>query len=258
MSPRWFEGLLWFSDLLGEAVHTVNLNGSLTTLPLAGHSPSGLAFRPDGSLLIASAAKRQLLRYDGDAITLVADVSEAAPADLRDMTIDDTGRAFVSSGAAVAGVIVRLDLDGQIAIVADELARPIGMDVMRDGKTLIVAEAAAQRLTAFTIAADGSLANRRVFAEGLAAPPEYLALDDAGGAWISMRGANQFHRVVAGGVVTDRIVTGERVTTACTLGGPNARTLFMLSDSRNNSGSNQATLSSLDALMVDIPAPRLR
>ena len=22
--PRWFEGLLWFSDMLGEAVHTVN------------------------------------------------------------------------------------------------------------------------------------------------------------------------------------------------------------------------------------------
>ena len=52
--PRWFEGLLWFSDMLGEAVHTVTLGGSMTTLPLPGHAPSGLGFRPDGSLLIVS------------------------------------------------------------------------------------------------------------------------------------------------------------------------------------------------------------
>ena len=56
--PRWFEGLLWFSDMLGEAVHTVDLRGSLTTLPLPGHAPSGLAFRPDGALLIASGGNR--------------------------------------------------------------------------------------------------------------------------------------------------------------------------------------------------------
>src|SRR3954454_1684248 len=57
--PRWFEGLLWFSDMLGEAVHTVNLQGAMTTLALPGHAPSGLGFRPDGSLLIASTEKRQ-------------------------------------------------------------------------------------------------------------------------------------------------------------------------------------------------------
>src|SRR6476620_2270691 len=55
--PRWFEGLLWFSDMLGEAVHTVNLHGDMSKLPLTGHAPSGLGFRPDGSLLIASTEK---------------------------------------------------------------------------------------------------------------------------------------------------------------------------------------------------------
>jgi sugar lactone lactonase YvrE len=73
--PRWFEGLLWFSDMLGEAVHTVNLQGAMTTLPLPGHAPSGLGFRPDGSLLIASTENRQVLRYDGDTVTTLADLS---------------------------------------------------------------------------------------------------------------------------------------------------------------------------------------
>src|SRR6202012_464082 len=86
--PRWFEGLLWFSDMLGEAVHTATMGGSLTTLELPGHSPSGLGFRPDGSLLIASTEDRLVLRYDGETVTTIADLTDLAPADLGDMVID--------------------------------------------------------------------------------------------------------------------------------------------------------------------------
>jgi len=100
--PRWFEGLLWFSDMLGEAVHTVNLHGDMTKLPLAGHAPSGLGFRPDGSLLIASTENRQVLRYDGDTVTVLADLSDVVPADLGDMVVDEAGRAYVGSQAVRA------------------------------------------------------------------------------------------------------------------------------------------------------------
>ncbi|WP_156448306.1 enolase C-terminal domain-like protein, partial [Mycobacterium sp. NAZ190054] len=48
--PRWFEGLVWFSDMLGEAVHTVTLAGEMSTLRLPGHAPSGLG-RPVSDLL---------------------------------------------------------------------------------------------------------------------------------------------------------------------------------------------------------------
>ncbi len=97
--PRWFEGLLWFSDMLGEAVHTVTLSGSMTTLPLPGHSPSGLGFRPDGTLLIVSTEDRRLLRYDGETVDTVADLSALAPADLGDMVVDSHGRAYIGSQA---------------------------------------------------------------------------------------------------------------------------------------------------------------
>src|SRR5919112_1417172 len=79
--PRWFEGLLWFSDMLGEAVHTVDLNGAMSTLPLPGRAPSGLGFRPDGTLLIVSTEDRQILRYDGDTVTTVVDLAATVPAD---------------------------------------------------------------------------------------------------------------------------------------------------------------------------------
>jgi sugar lactone lactonase YvrE len=105
--PRWFEGLLWFSDMLGEAVHTADMSGSLTTLPLPGHNPSGLGFRPDGSLLIVSREKRQLLRYDGETVVTIADLSDVAPADLGDMLVDHRGRAYIGSQAFQRGVIQR-------------------------------------------------------------------------------------------------------------------------------------------------------
>jgi sugar lactone lactonase YvrE len=138
--PRWFEGLLWFSDMLGEAVHTLTLGGSLTTLPLPGHAPSGLGFRPDGSLLIVSTEGRQLLRYDGETVETVADLSGVAPADLGDTVVDNRGRAYIGSQAFHGGVIVRVDPDNTVSVVAQDLDFPNGMAITADHQTLIVAE----------------------------------------------------------------------------------------------------------------------
>ena len=252
--PRWFEGLLWFSDMLGEAVHTVNLQGAMTTLPLAGHAPSGLGFRRDGSLLIASTENRQVLRYDGDIVTTVADLSDVAPANLGDMVVDGVGRAYIGSQAREGGVIVRLDPDEAFTVVAEDLDFPNGLVITPDGRTLIVAESVGRRLTAFAVGEDGSLSDRRIFAEGLDGPPDGIALDAEGGVWASMTLANQFERIVEGGMVTDRIDMGDRTAIACTLGGPARRTLFLLSSTDAYPQRLIGTkLSHLDAVTVDIP-----
>lgn len=250
--PRWFEGLLWFSDVLGEAVHTVDLRGSLTTLPLPGHAPSGLGFRPDGALLIASGESRQLLRYDGETVTSIADLSGIAPADLGDMVIDDLGRAYVGSQAFHGGVILRVDPDNTVSVVADDLDFPNGMVITADRRTLIVAESIGRRLTAFSIGDGGELFDRRIFAESLDGPPDGICLDADGGVWTSMTLAHQFERFVAGGQVTHRIEMGDRAAIACTLGGPARRTLFMLSSTDAYPKRLIGTrLSHLDTVTVD-------
>jgi sugar lactone lactonase YvrE len=256
--PRWFEGLLWFSDMLGEAVHTVNLHGDMTKLPLTGHAPSGLGFRPDGSLLIASTENRQVLRYDGDTVATVVDLSDIAPANLGDMVIDGIGRAYVGSQAREGGVIVRVDADDTPTVVAEDLDFPNGMVITPDGTTLILAESIGTRLTAFTIGADGALSDRRIFADGLDAPPDGICLDAQGGIWTSMTLANRFDRIVEGGTVTDRIDIGDRTAIACMLGGPERRTLFMLSTTSAYPDRLVGTkLARLDATTVDIPGAGL-
>jgi len=255
---RWFEGLLWFSDMLGEAVYTVNLHGDMSKLPLTGHAPSGLGFRPDGSLLIASTESRQVLRYDGETVAPVADLSDIVPASLGDMGVDDLGRAYVGSQAREGGVIVRVDPDETVTVVAGDLDFPNGMVITPDGKTLMVAESVGRRLTAFAIGANGSLSERRIFADGLDGPPDGICLDTDGGVWVSMTLAYQFDRIVEGGTVTDRINIGDRTAIACTLGGPERRTLFMLSSTTAYPQRLVGTrLSRLDATIVDIPGAGL-
>ncbi|WP_431237056.1 SMP-30/gluconolactonase/LRE family protein [Mycolicibacterium aichiense] len=227
--PRWFEGLLWLSDMLGGAVHTISVDGSVTTVELPGHAPAGLGFRPDGTLLIVSTERRLVLGYDGEAVTEIADLSGVAPAGLGDMVVDAHGRAYIGSQAREGGVIARLDPDNSVTVVAGDLDFPNGMAITPDGGTLIVAESVGRRLTAYDVDADGFLSGRRVFADGLDGPPDGIALDEAGGVWTSMTLAHQFERVVAGGEVTDRIDIGDRAAIACMLGGPDRRTLFLVS-----------------------------
>ena len=251
--PRWFEGLLWFSDMLGEAVHTVTVGGVMTTLPLPGHAPSGLGFRPDGTLLIVSTKDRKLLAYDGETVDTVADLSALAPADLGDMVVDHHGRAYIGSQAREGGVILRVDPDDTVGVVATDLEFPNGMVITPD-RTLIVAESIARRLTAYSIDADGDLSDRRVFADGLDGPPDGICLDAEGGVWTAMTLAHQFERIIDGGHVTHRIDIGDRVAIACVLGGSADRTLFMLSSSDAYPQRLAGTrLSRVDTVIVDTP-----
>jgi sugar lactone lactonase YvrE len=252
--PRWFEGLLWFSDMLGEAVHTVTLDGAMTTLPTPGHAPSGLGFCPDGCLLVVSTEKRQVLHYDGEDITGYADVSHLAPANLGDMVIDEQGRAYVVSQAREIGVIIRIDRDGSSRVVAADLDYPNGIVITEDGATLIVAESVGRRLTAFSIDGNGDLGARRVFADGLDSPPDGITLDADGAVWAAMTLGCRFDRIEDGGTVTDSIDMGERVAIACTLGGSERRTLFLLSSTDAYPERLIGTKASrLDAVVVDVP-----
>lgn len=261
--PRWFEGLLWFSDMLGEAVHTVTLSGSMTTLPLPGHAPSGLGFRPDGTLYIVSTEKRQVLCYDGETVELLADLHQVAPAPLGDMVLDGRGRAYVGSQARSGGVIVRIDPDDTvdpIRVVADGLDFPNGMAFTPDGDTLIVAESTARRLAAYAVDDNGDLSHRRVFAEGLDGPPDGIAVDVDGGVWTALTLAGEFQRIVDTGpgapTVTDRVDANGRTAIACALGGAEGRTLFLVTTTDAYPQRLVGTkLSRIEALTVEVPAP---
>jgi sugar lactone lactonase YvrE len=95
--------------------------------------------------------------------------------------------------------------DGKFKIVADNMAFPNGAVISPDDKTLIISETFAARLTAFDINEDGSLSNRRIWANLRSLAPDGISLDEEGGIWVSAPGRHRVARVIEGGKITDKI-----------------------------------------------------
>ncbi len=234
--PRWRAGVLWFSDMHSQRVMTVDLQGNAKTVVEVANDPSGLGWLPDGRLLVVSMRDRKLLRLDPGGLQEVADLSHIATHHCNDMVVDAKGRAYVGNFGADLGsgadmipaAIALVEPDGRVRVAADNLMFPNGTVITPDGKTLIVGETFASRMTAFDVGADGSLSNRRVWAELDGFIPDGCCLDAEGAIWVASPITNEVVRVREGGEVLQRIKL-EMQGIACMLGGEDRRTLFILS-----------------------------
>jgi sugar lactone lactonase YvrE len=237
-SPRWHGGRLWLSNWGTRHVLAVDSLGSSTVMAEAPCSiPFSIDWLPNGQLLIVSGPEARLLRQDPDGqLTTYADLSQFARG-WNEIVVDGRGNVYVNGsdfdfgggGPFVPGVIGLVTPDGAVRQVADNIAFPNGMVVTPDNSTLVIAESFAARLTGFDIAADGSLSNRRVWAE-LGQGGDGICMDAEGAIWTpatTAEGTRCCVRVREGGDVLQRIEL-EQFCFACMLGGEDGRTLFML------------------------------
>jgi len=264
-SPRWHDGKLWFSDVLAQRVMTVDLEGKAETVIEMPGRPSGLGWLPDGRLLVVSVMDCRLLRLDPDGLAEVADLHELASHHCNDMVVDRLGRAYVGNCGFdliaqqpfAPAEIVLVTPDGDARVVADDLAFPNGTVITPDGHTLIVAESYGARLTAFQIEPDGSLTQRHIWAQLEQAVPDGICLDAEGAIWVASPGSGEVLRVREGGEVTHRIKMSTRAY-ACMLGGPQRRTLFVLTAETANPDKAKAKASSrVEIVEVDVPGAGL-
>ncbi|ATE64718.1 SMP-30/gluconolactonase/LRE family protein [Rhizorhabdus dicambivorans] len=244
--PRWHEGRLWFSDFYARAVKSVSLAGDLRVEFEIDDQPSGLGWMPDGSLLVVSMTKRQLLRRKPDGtISVHADLGRIATFHCNDMVVDSAGGAYVGNfgfnmdeeiairGAPdviarhVTANIAYVSPDGQMQVAADGMDFPNGSIITPDGRTLIVSESLGSRLSAFDIGPHGVLSKRRVWAPTPGRIPDGVCLDAEGAVWFAAGIAPECVRIAEGGEVLEIVETGLPCF-ACMLGGPDGKTLFML------------------------------
>ena len=238
-SPRWRDGRLWFSNWGTDELVAVDLEGNSEVIGPGGGGSGWASDRlSDGRTLITGAELTRVER-DGSRVRH-ADLSQISPYGWSEITVDGRGNVYVDSlnfdfadfgeimtSGDAPGKIALVTPDGDAREVADGLAFPNGMVVTPDNATLIVAESFARRLTAFDIAADGGLSNRRVWAD---VTGDGICLDADGAVWCSDVGPDEggvVLRVREGGEVLDRIEL-DRPCYACMLGGDDGRTLFMV------------------------------
>ena len=247
--PRWHDGRLWYSDFYDHAVHAIDLDGNDERIVEVAAQPSGLGWLANGDLLISSMIDRTVLRWDGANLSPYADLSDRFTWHGNDMLVDSADRAYVGNfgfdhetflqvhgfegllgePGPTPAAICMIDRDRSVTVVAEDMIFPNGMVLTPDGKTLICAETLALRLTAFDVASDGTLSNRRLWAdlsEQLGAP-DGIALDAEGAVWMAAASTPRAMRIAEGGEVLEVIETSQSCF-ALMLGGPEGRHLFMM------------------------------
>ncbi len=237
-SPRWHDNRLWFSDWVAQEIIAVDLEGKsevVVRVPFPS-IPMCIDFLPDGRLLVISTDERLLLRREADgSLVTHADLGGLTDIGFNEIVVDGRGNTYINGGGFdlmsgekfAPGIVALVTPSGSARQVADGIAFPNGMIVTPDNSTLIVAESYGQKLTAFDIATDGSLSNRRVWADLAGGFPDGICLDAENAIWYADVPNKRCIRVREGGEVLQAIDL-DRGCFACALGGPTMRTLFMV------------------------------
>ncbi|MFD8100001.1 SMP-30/gluconolactonase/LRE family protein [Nocardia fluminea] len=235
-SGRWHDGRLWFAHWGSGEVVAVDLDGR-SEVVAPGRDTMGwsIDWLPDGRLLVSGEVLTSV-EPDGSTVRYSAQGGNELVVDpAAHVYVNGADFDFLGGGAPEPGWIRLVAPDGTARDVAGDIEFPNGMVITPDGSTLVVAESFAGRLSAFDIAADGSLSGRRTWAEGLG--PDGICIDADGGIWCQTADMPDPHdesapagvvvRVLDGGEITHRVET-ELPCFSCALGGPQGRHLFLL------------------------------
>jgi sugar lactone lactonase YvrE len=262
--PRWHQERLWFSDWGTQEVIAVDLDGNREVMHRGASFPLCVDWLPDGRLLVVSTREGVLLRREHDgSLVHHGDLKMASePSAGNELVVDARGNAYVNGGGFdlmagepfAPGVVAMISPDGSARQVADELAFPNGMLVMPDASTLIVAESYAKRLTAFHIDGDGSLANRRVWADLGDGVPDGICADAEGAVWYADVPNKRCVRVREGGDVLHTLEL-DCGCFACALGGTDGTTLFMVAQEWHGPEGMFTEPRTGRVLMTEAPAP---
>ena len=276
--PRWHDDRLWFADFYTHAIYSVGEDGSdLRTEVEVPQQPSGIGWLPDGRLLYVSMKDTKVMRQEHDgSLVAHADVASYVTGHPNDMVVDAEGRCWLGNfgfdlmgGADIetAGLL-RVDPDGSVTRVAEDLWFPNGSVITPDGRTLIVDETFGNRVSAFEIRTTGRWAPaatgrasatcrpREPWARRIpqaVVAPDGCALDAEGCLWLADAINGRVVRVREGGEIVDEVSPGTGVF-ACMLGGADGTTLFMCCapdfDEHARSAAREAEIK---AVTVEVP-----
>jgi sugar lactone lactonase YvrE len=256
-SPRWRDGRLWLSDWGTGEILALDDAGGAEVVAHGLALPFCFDWLPDGRLLVVSGRAGLLLRHEPDGTVVThADLTALAPPPWNDIVVDARGNAYVGctgfdfpGGGFAPGIVALVTPDGAMREVADGVAFPNGVGVTPDGRTLVLAESYANRLTGWDIAQDGELTGRRVWADLGDGVPDGICFDEEGAAWYADVPNQRCVRVAEGGEVL-ATVEHDRGCFACMLGGS---TLYVVASEWR--GPTQVAAAAGTGQVLAVPAP---
>jgi sugar lactone lactonase YvrE len=263
-SPRWHDDRLWVADWGAHQVVAVDVTGRSEVVAEVASFPFSIDWLPDGRLLAVSARDRRLLvREQTGALVVHIELTDLSERPWNEIVVDGRGNIYLNNigfdfpgGDFAPGMIALVKPDGSARQVAGGVAFPNGMVVAPDNKTLVLAESYSNALTAFTIAEEGTLSRRRVWADLGQGVPDGICMDSEGAIWYADVPNQRCVRVREGGEVLQTIEF-DRGCFACMLGGQDGRTLFVVanqwSGTAGMAASNPAPAGQVLAIEVGVP-----
>lgn len=261
---RWRDGRLYFSDMhTGQVLALDPATVELTEIARLDGQPSGLGWTTAGSLVVSSMLDNKVYRVGADgALSTWADVSSCTEWPTNELCVSAAGHGylggfgydFYNEADPEPGQIWHIAPDGTVSLGADGFTFPNGTVVLPGTDILIVAETWGHCLTAFDIAADGSLTNRREWARLWdSSTADGITVDREHGVWISSIVEHRFVRVVEGGTITDEIDMGDELAVDCALGGADGHTLFLSTSNSWTPAETAVREGRILQVRVDVP-----
>jgi gluconolactonase len=173
------DGGLYFSDIRPNRIHYLDPGGKISLVREQTNGANGLALTRDGDLIAAEGeGKRISKRSRGGTVTTVTEGIAGKPfLSPNDVLVDAKGGIYITDPGprpVVPGrtaYVYYLPVGAKEPVVLDDqIARPNGVTLTRDGKTLIVNDTLGPTVYAYDVLPDGGVKNKRTFAQLLDIP----------------------------------------------------------------------------------------
>jgi len=233
------DGGLFFSDIRVNKTYRLDPSGKISVVRENTNSTNGLALTKDGDLLGAEGDGHRISKRSRDGTVAIVTATYHGMPFLapNDLIVDAKGGTYFTDPGprpVVPGrptFVFYLPAEAKEPInVEGAIARPNGLVLTQDGKTLIVDDTIGPAVFAFDIQPDGTLRNKRVFAQlhdvkaGEESGADGMAIDRDDRVYVTtVSGVQIFDKQ---GRYLGTIKAGRQAANAA-FAGPNKRTLYL-------------------------------
>ena len=240
-NPLWhsIEKRLYWCDIAAGRIFRYDTATALHEMCYEGRTVGGFTIQADGSLLLFMDRGTVSIWNEGKLVEVVSEIPSERSARFNDVIADPRGRVFCGTVSFddSRGRLYRLDCDGSLHLLLEDVACSNGMPFTRDQKGFYYTESLARKIYFFDYdIRDGSLSNQRTFAalneaDGL---PDGATLDAHGNLWTALWGGSSIARLSNDGKIEKRVFLPTPKVSSLTFGGDNYSHLYITTAGGND------------------------
>jgi D-xylonolactonase len=256
------ENRLYFSDAKQGGVYRRDPDGTIETVVPKRRGVGGIALHADGGIVVSG---RNICHVKDGETRIVFDVEDAPG--FNDLFTDAEGRVLVGSQRfspfeqivdPKAGELYRISGEGKAEMLYDDVGLTNGIGFSPDGRRLYHSDSIRNQILLHDVAEDGSVSNRRVFAQLADGHPDGLAVDESGCVWAAAYWGGCVTRLTPEGEVDLNLAVPAKTVASVCFGGPDRRDLYVVTSDNGDDPSRGGTIFRTRSEVPGLAAPLAR